>query len=352
MHFKSKADEPFGTASVYKLPLGVVLVISPFNFPIALALRPLSAAIAAGNTVVLKPSENSENASTVLADTLAEFPPELIVVVEGDARVSTALLEERYNHVFYTGSPAIGRVIMTAAAQHLTPVTLELGGKCPCVILDDSPDIKKVAEAVAKSKWLNAGQVCLSVDYILVTPAVKDAFIAALKAAIPAVYGEHPSKSPLYSRMINTNHFNRVINMIKHTDGKLLYKSIDANSHDEKFIGPHVYEVTAEDKLMDDEIFGPLVSILTVEDLDAAIKFINKGEKPLAAYVWTTDEKKVERFFQEVHSGNSVSNALMTNYWSIQIPFGGVGESGIGRYHGKYGFDTFTHEKGVIRTPL
>ncbi|KAI6239527.1 Aldehyde dehydrogenase [Aphelenchoides fujianensis] len=260
-----KADEPFGTASVYKLPLGVVLVISPFNFPIGLALRPLSAAIAAGNTVVLKPSENSENASTVLADTLAEFPPELIVVVEGDARVSTALLEERYDHVFYTGSPAIGRVIMTAAAQHLTPVTLELGGKCPCVILDDSPDIKKVAEAVAKSKWLNAGQVCLSVDYILVTPAVKDAFIAALKAAIPAVYGEHPSKSPLYSRMINTNHFNRVINMIKHTDGKLLYKSIDANSHDEKFIGPH---------------------------------------------------------------------------------------SGIGRYHGKYGFDTFTHEKGVIRTPV
>ncbi|KAI6211087.1 Aldehyde dehydrogenase [Aphelenchoides besseyi] len=312
-----KSEEPFGTTFIYKLPLGVILNISPFNFPINLAIRPMTAALAAGNTVVLKPSENSENSSAALAETLNQaFPP------VRDAHVSQSLLEERYDHIFYTGSPEIGRVIMSAAAQHLTPVTLELGGKCPCVILD-TPDVEKVAQSLVNAKWMNCGQVCLAVDYVLLTPQLKEKFIEA-----------------------------RVMNMIKKTNGKLIYKSEDQTDHDDKYIGPHVYEVQPDDQLMQDEVFGeqfvrrklivfvgPVLSILTIDDLDSAIKFINRREKPLGAYVYTSDDAKAERFFQEVHC-------------ALNIPFGGVGQSGMGRYHGIYGFKTFTHEKATVRSHL
>ncbi|KAI6197818.1 hypothetical protein M3Y94_01269600 [Aphelenchoides besseyi] len=349
---EKKSDEPLGSTFIYKLPLGVVLNISPFNFPIGLAIRPITAALAAGNTVVLKPSENSENSSTVLAETLNQaFPPELLVVVEGDAHVSQSLLEERYDSIFYTGSPEIGRSIMSAAAQHLTPVTLELGGKCPCVILD-TPDVEKLAQSLVNAKWMNCGQVCLTIDYVLITPQLKDKFIESFVTAIKKTFGEKPKESPLYSRLISTRHYNRVMNMIKKTNGKLIYKSDDETDHDDKYIGPHVYEVEPDDQLMQDEVFGPILSILTVDDLDSAIKFINKREKPLGAYVYTSDDAKAERFFQEVHCGNSCHNSMMTNYFSLNIPFGGVGQSGMGRYHGIYGFKTFTHEKATVRSNL
>jgi len=350
---EEKGDEPFGKVSIYKIPLGVILIISPFNFPIGLALRPLAAALAAGNTVVLKPSELSENAATILNETLTKtFPKEIVAVVEGDAKVSSALLEERYDHIFYTGSPAIGKIVMGAAAQHLTPVTLELGGKCPTLVLDDTPDLQKTAEKIVNGKWFNSGQVCLSVDYVLCEDGIKDKFLEAVRTQVAKTFGEKPKESPYYSRMINTNHFHRIDNLLKSTKGKLIYKAGDENDHNDCYVGPYVFEVEPTDPLMDDEVFGPILSVLPIKGLDEAIKFINQGEKPLAAYIFSGDSKNVERFFSEVHSGNTVSNDVALNYGSIKIPFGGIGQSGIGRYHGKFGFDTFTHEKSAVKSSL
>jgi len=349
---EKRGQEAFGDTFIYKIPLGVILVISPFNFPVGLALRPLAAALCAGNTVVLKPSELSENAATLLNTTLTKtFPKQLVAVVEGDARVSTALLEERFDHIFYTGSPSIGKIVMAAAAQHLTPVTLELGGKCPTLVLDDT-QLEKAAEKIVTGKWFNSGQVCLAVDYVLCKDSVKEKFLGALKEQVTKTFGEKPKESPYYARMINTNHFNRVQKLIRSTQGKLVYKAGDENDHDDRYVGPHIYDVKPDDPLMDDEIFGPVLAVLSVKDLEEAIKFINNGEKPLGAYIFTDDQAKIDRFFQEVHSGNTVANGVMLNYGSIKIPFGGVGQSGCGRYHGKFGFDTFTHEKSAVRSSL
>ncbi|KAI6190876.1 CBR-ALH-4 protein [Aphelenchoides bicaudatus] len=347
---EQKEDEPFGKPFIYKIPLGVILIISPFNFPISLALRPLATALAAGNTAILKPSELSENSANVLNSTLSSiFPEELVAVVEGDAQVSTALLQERYDHIFYTGSPAIGKIVMNAAARHLTPVTLELGGKCPAVVLDDT-EIEKVAEKVAFGKYFNCGQICLTVDYILCEETVKDKLLENIKAQVHKLFGDTPKESPTYSRMINTNHFNRVQKLIKSTKGKLIYKPNDEDVHDDCYVAPRIYEVEKNDPLMDDEIFGPLLCVLPVKNLDEAIKFINQGEKPLGAYIFTEDQEKLERFLNEVHCGNAVGNGLMLTYGSNQIPFGGVGNSGMGSYHGKYGFDNFTHKKAVVKS--
>ncbi|KAI6234888.1 Aldehyde dehydrogenase [Aphelenchoides fujianensis] len=330
---EEKQPEPFGTPFIYHDPLGVVLVISPFNFPAVLALRPIINAIAAGNTVVLKPSEVAANTAKALGEVLKHFDEEFIAVVQGDAPATIALLEERFDHIFYTGSPGIARSIMTQAAKYLTPVTLELGGKCPAVVLKDAP-LEQAIQSITHGK---------ATDYVLVEAAIKPQFLEQLKKAIGSKFRAQTEGEPrLHARLQD---------LLTNTKGKLVYKPEDENDLSDLYIGPHVFEVEPTDVLMGGEIFGPILPVLTVENLQEAIDFINRGEKPLNAYIFTVDDKKIEKFLTETYSANAVSNGAVLNYYckSMQLPFGGVGESGMGAYHGKFGFDTFTHQKAVVK---
>ncbi|VDN54521.1 unnamed protein product [Dracunculus medinensis] len=322
--------------SIVKDPLGVVLIISAWNYPLYVVFLPLIAAIAAGNTAVIKTAERAPNTAKVLADLFSRhFDPHFLTVITGDAVVCANLLAERFDHIFFTGGQEIGKIILAAAAKNLTPVTLELGGKCPVVVESDA-DIEITARRIAWGKWTNCGQTCISPDYILTSQALKASLVEAIKKALSQFYSPNPKSSPDYNRLVDETHFD------------ILYQWGEFD-RDDLFMPPIILDSSKNDAIMEGEIFGPILPIVTVTGLDEAIEFINSKEKPLAAYLFTRNESKVRRFCSETSSGGVCINDVCIHLIVDTLPFGGVGYSGMGRYHGKFGFDTFTHEKSVVK---
>jgi len=334
------------SARIHREPFGVVLIVSPWNYPLQLALAPLVGALAAGNCAVIKPSELAPATSSFLAATLLRYlDPECVQVVEGGPSEAEALLAERWDYIFYTGSPRVGRMVMEAAAKHLTPVTLELGGKSPCIV-DRSANLRVAARRIMWGKLMNAGQVCIAPDYVLVDETVEAELLTHMAAAIKEFYGEDPRRSPDFARIVNQRHFRRIMRLID--GGGEIYLGGES-CEDELYIAPTILTKSSLDSpIMQEEIFGPILPVLTVKSTDEAIAFINKREKPLALYLFA-EEARVKR---QVISGTS-SGAITVNYPSVHaamtcLPFGGVGNSGMGAYHGRASFETFSHRKSVF----
>ncbi len=332
-------------AFIVSEPLGVALIIAPWNYPLQLLLAPLIGALAAGNAAVLKPSELSAATSAVVARLIPQYlDSRAITVVEGAAQETSWLLEQRYDHIFYTGNARVGQIVMEAAAKHLTPVTLELGGKSP-IYIDDTVDLEAAAQRIAWAKYLNAGQTCVAPDYILATAAVQHELEAHLVAAIAGLYGPEPERSPDYGRIINSAHYERLTGLMG--DGRLV---ADGQPHaKQKFIPPTVLaDVSRDAAVMQEEIFGPILPLITVTDLDDAIGFINSKSKPLALYVFSENTLVRRAFTERTSSGALAFNVAVVHLSVPELPFGGVGASGMGAYRGKSSFDTFSHEKPIF----
>ncbi|MEV6127119.1 aldehyde dehydrogenase family protein [Streptomyces violaceusniger] len=341
---------PAGTTARTELdPLGVALVLSAWNYPIHLLLTPVAAALAAGNAVVIKPSELAEQTSALLARLLpAYLDNEATAVVEGGVAQTTSLLAQRFDHVFYTGNGTVGRIVMRAAAEHLTPVTLELGGKSP-VFVDRDADLTAVAARIASTKFSNAGQTCVAPDYVLTDPDTAEALAAALTQAIEQQYGTDPRASDHYGRIVNERHFDRLSALL----GSGRTATGGQNDRAEKYIAPTVLvDVKPDEPVMQEEIFGPILPILSVADLTEAIAFINDRDKPLALYAFTENDTTRARLIAETSSGAVNFGFPMFHLTVPTLPFGGVGESGMGSYHGRYSLETFSHRKAVLDVPL
>ncbi len=334
------------SAWVQPEPLGVVLIIAPWNYPFQLVISPLVGAIAAGNCALLKPSEHAPHTSEVIAELIqATFDPSYVAVVEGDANVSQQLLAEKFDHIFFTGGTAVGKIVMQAAAKHLTPVTLELGGKCPCIV-DADVRLDSAAKRIVWGKFINAGQTCIAPDYVLADRRIKPELLIQLKRWIEVFYGTDPSTSPDYARIINTHHFHRLTTLLKNGT------PIAGGQWDlaTRYIAPTILDdVNWDDAVMQAEIFGPILPVLTYDDLDEAIAQINARPKPLSIYVFSNNEQIQNKILQSTSSGGACVNDTVIQFSSLHLPFGGVGESGIGQYHGKASFDTFSHQKSVLK---
>lgn len=335
---------------IYKEPLGVVLIIGPWNYPLQLLLAPLAGAIAAGNCAVLKPSEFAPATAAVMKLLIEEaFPPEYILYVEGDgAEVVPQLMRSfRFDHLFYTGSTMVGRIIYELAAKSLTPVTLELGGKSPCVVESDA-NIKVTAKRIAMPKFSNAGQMCVAPDYVLVHRSVKEALVGELKKAIQGFFSDDASSSYNYGKIINEKNFNRLLSYLQ--EGKILYGGkYDAATH---YIEPTLLEdVPLEKAIMGEEIFGPILPVIVFDTFEEAKAIIDRNPNPLAFYVFTQSKEKEARWLREVPFGGGCVNNASWHLTNHNLPFGGRGASGTGAYHGKASFDTFTHKKAVMKTP-
>ncbi|MGZ3097526.1 aldehyde dehydrogenase family protein [Streptomyces sp. H72] len=330
-------------------PLGVVLVIAPWNYPVQLLLAPVAGALAAGNAVVAKPSELAPATSAVLARLLPEYlDAEAVAVVEGGVPETTALLAERFDHIFYTGNGTVGRIVMRAAAEHLTPVTLELGGKSPAFV-DRDADLDVVAARLAGGKFLNAGQTCVAPDYVLTDPETAAALEPALVRAVEALYGTDPAGSAEYARIVNERHFDRLAGLLD--SGRVVVGGDSERAR--KYIAPTVLADVAPDApVMREEIFGPILPIVTVSGLDEAIAFVNDRDKPLALYVFSASDGTRERFAAETSSGGLGHGLPLAHLTVSDLPFGGVGESGMGSYHGRWSLETFSHRKAVLKKPL
>ncbi|MEU8034419.1 aldehyde dehydrogenase family protein [Streptomyces sp. NPDC049099] len=330
-------------------PLGVVLVIAPWNYPAQLLLAPMVGALASGNAVVAKPSELAPATSAALAELIpAYLDTDAVAVVEGGVPETTALLAERFDHIFYTGNGAVGRIVMRAAAEHLTPVTLELGGKSP-VFVDRDADLDVVADRLARGKFLNAGQTCVAPDYVLTDPETAPVLEAALVRAVEALYGTDPAASPEYGRIVNERHFDRLSGLLD--SGRIAVGG--TSDRTAKYIAPTVLvDVDPKSPVMQEEIFGPILPVVTVSGLDEAIDFINDRDKPLALYVFTESEQTRARFAAETSSGGLGHGLPLAHLTVSDLPFGGVGESGMGSYHGRYSIETFSHRKAVLEKPL
>lgn len=329
-------------------PLGVVLIIAPWNYPLMLALGPLIGALAAGNCAVVKPSELTPETSALIHRLVDQyFQPAAVKVVEGAVPETTALLQQGFDHIFFTGSEAVGKIVMRAAADHLTPVTLELGGKSPC-ILTPSADMKTAVRRIAWGKSLNAGQTCVAPDYVLALPGTSQAFKAAFAKEIQGFFGPDPSQSPDYPRIVGQGHFDRLTAMMS-ADHVAFGGQSDP---EDLYIAPTLLENLPESSAaLNEEIFGPILPIIEVPDLDAAIAHINARPKPLALYAFTTQRSEQARIEAETSSGSAVFNEVVMQFGTTSLPFGGVGNSGMGLSHGKASFDTFSHRKPVLRKP-
>jgi len=326
-------------------PYGVTLIMSPWNYPLLLTLDPLVSALAAGNTAIVKPSAYSPATSAIIAELLGNiFPSEYVAVVTGGREENNYLLEEKFDYIFFTGSKSVGHIVLEKAAKHLTPVTLELGGKSPCVV-HESANIPLAARRIVFGKYLNCGQTCVAPDYVLCHHSVKDEFIRCVKAEIKKQYSEDPLANPAYGKMVSRKHFDRVLGLID--PAKTVY---GGNSHEEtQQIAPTVMDnVTWEDAVMGEEIFGPVMPILTFETVDEIIEAINAHDRPLALYVFAQDKSVIRRITSECSYGGGCVNDVIIHLATSNMGFGGVGESGMGSYHGKTGFDTFTHYKSIV----
>lgn len=335
-----------GKSFIHPEPYGVVMIISPWNYPFQLCLSPFIGAIAAGNRVVVKPSEFAAETSAIIKKILSEiFPEDEVVVVEGGLEETQILLKQKFDYIFFTGSTAVGKVMMKAAAENLTPLTLELGGKSPCLI-EESADLDIAAKRVAWGKFLNAGQTCVAPDYVLVPKHLQDEFIHKLKFHLHAFYGEDIKSSPDYPRIVNSKHFDRLKELL--IDSKIAIGG--ELERRENFIGPTIMKnVDWSDKVMEDEIFGPILPILPYENLDEAIKNILNYPKPLAFYVFSEDPQKQQSIIARIPFGGGCVNDTVVHLANPNLPFGGVGTSGLGSYHGQKSFDTFTHYKSLYQ---
>jgi aldehyde dehydrogenase (NAD+) len=329
-----------GRAAVHPEPFGVALILGPWNYPFQLLFSPLVGAIAAGNCVVLKPSEFAPHTAAVIAKLITDtFPAEYITVVEGDRQTSEALLREKFDTIFFTGSPAVGRAVMAAAAKHLTPVTLELGGKCPAIVCADAP-LEVAARRIAWGKFMNAGQTCVAPDYVLVDRRIRQPLVDALRQAVREFYGDDPQRSPDYGRIVNRRHFDRL-------------SAFAAGDAADLYIGPTILtDVTWESPMMQEEIFGPILPVLAFENLDDALAQLRDRPTPLALYLFTDDRATQERVVAGIRSGGVCINDTVVHITGHELPFGGLGESGMGRYHGKASFDCFSHQRAVVRRSL
>lgn len=327
-------------------PYGCVLIMSPWNYPFMLCMEPLIGALAAGNCCIVKPSAYSPATSAVIAQLLREvFPEEYVAVVEGGRAENTELLNQRFDYIFFTGGVTVGKLVMEKASAHLTPVTLELGGKSPCII-DRTANLQIAAARLAFGKFLNCGQTCVAPDYVLIDRSVKDAFLPLLKEQITKMYGTQPLQSPDYGKIVNSKHFERLLGLIS-PDKIILGGESDA---DGLRIAPTVLDnVTAGDPVMQEEIFGPILPILTYDNPVEAQEFIASREKPLALYLFTSDRATEERFLKQVSFGGGCINDTVIHLATSEMGFGGVGHSGMGSYHGKKSFDTFSHEKSIVK---
>ncbi len=330
---------------IYPEPYGVVLIIAPWNYPFMLLLTPLVGSIAAGNCTVLKPSEISTHSSRAIAAMVREyFDPRYIAAVEGGMEVNVPLLEQAYDYIFFTGGTVVGREVMKAAAAHLTPVTLELGGKSPCIV-DETARLRYASRRIAFGKFLNAGQTCIAPDYVLAHESIKTSLLQELKKALRSFYGPDPRRSRHYARIINDAHFQRLVSLLEGAD-IVIGGDSDAG---ERYIAPTVIDEPGWDApAMQGEIFGPVLPVVSFRHLDEAIEAVNTRPKPLAMYFFSTDKARQERALLETSAGGVCINTTMLQESTQALPFGGVGESGMGSYHGKATFDTFTHYKPVV----
>jgi aldehyde dehydrogenase (NAD+) len=331
---------------IFKEPYGEVLIIAPWNYPFQLALCPLIAAVAAGNKVVLKPSELTPNTAEIIARIIKKtFHIQHVTVQQGGVDVSNELLAKRWDYIFFTGSVPVGKIVAKAAAEHLTPVTLELGGKNPCII-DETADLKLTAKRIVWGKFLNAGQTCIAPDYILIHKSVKVMFVQFLIEEIRNAYGAKINKSPDFPRIINTKNWLRLVNMIE--PEKVIFGG--ESNINELYISPTIIEEPApESAIMNEEIFGPLLPVLTYSspaDLDAVI---TRYEKPLAFYIFSENYSSAKKIIKSYSFGGGCINDTIIHFSNKRLPFGGVGHSGIGAYHGKLSFDLFSHKKGVVK---
>ncbi|XP_028824913.1 fatty aldehyde dehydrogenase-like [Denticeps clupeoides] len=326
-------------------PLGVVLIIGAWNYPWAVTIQPLIGAMAAGNAAVVKPSEVSAHTAKVMEELLPLYvDKELYPVVTGGVAETQELLKQRFDHIFYTGNSVVGKVVMEAASRHLTPVTLELGGKSPCYI-DKNCNISIACRRIAWGKFTNCGQTCIAPDYILCDPSIQDLVVEEIRQNVKEFYTENPKTCPDYGRIVNQRHYRRVMSML---DGCTVAVGGDGDESD-CYIAPTVLcDVKPDAKVMQEEIFGPLLPILTVGSVDKAIDFINQREKPLALYIYSHDSKLIKRFISETSSGGVVANDCLVQFSVSALPFGGVGNSGMGAYHGKHTFDQLSHLRGCL----
>ncbi len=338
------------TSKILKEPLGVVLIIGPWNYPFQLLINPLVGAIAAGNCVVLKPSEFASATEAVMKKVVEDvFPSEYILYVQGDgAKVVPEMMNNfSFDHVFYTGSTSVGRIIYKMAAERLVPVTLELGGKSPCVVESDA-NIKVAARRIAMTKFSNAGQMCVAPDYVIIHESIKEKFISAIKETVEQFFGGKPEQSENYGKIINEKQFDRIAGYL--SNGKIVFGG--RTDRKNLFIEPTLLdEVKVNDAVMNDEIFGPVMPILTFKSKGEALNIIAGHPAPLAFYVFTSSKAKENDWLNSVASGGSCVNNTSWHLTNHNLPFGGRGFSGTGNYHGKYSFDTFTHKKAVLKTP-
>ena len=327
-------------------PYGCVLNISPWNYPFNLALVPTIGAVAAGNTVVIKPSEHSPEINKILVTIIKEsFDPGHVTTVIGDSKEAQELLKLRWDFIAFTGSTTVGKIVAKAAAEFLTPTMLELGGKNPCIV-EESSNIKLTAKRIVWGKFVNCGQTCIAPDYIMVQNKIKDKLIEALKSSIQDAYGTNPMESNSYGRLVNKSNFDRVNKMVK--GGKIIYGG-DSDAS-KKFISPTLLlDQNLESGAMKEEIFGPVLPIISYESIDEAYNIIDRFEKPLGAYIFTKNKKSIEKFKNEISAGAIVVNDSIIQFINSNMPFGGIGESGMGSYHGQHSFDTFTHFKPFIK---
>jgi aldehyde dehydrogenase (NAD+) len=338
-----------GRARVQPEPLGTVLVIAPWNYPVQLLLEPLAAALAAGNAVVVKPSELAPATSSVLTDLIRHhLDGDAVQVVEGGPEVATELLEQRWDHIFFTGSTKVGQIVAEAAAKHLTPVTLELGGKSPAIV-HRSANLEVAGRRIAWGKFLNAGQTCIAPDYVLVDESVQDELVEHIRTAVQDFYGEDPKASADYARIVNGRHFDRLSGLLDGGGQAAFGGTTDA---EDRYIAPTVLVDTPTDAaIMQEEIFGPLLPVLSVASVADAIEMVNARAKPLALYVFAGDDDVVDDVLERTSSGGACVNHTLVHIMPPDLPFGGVGDSGHGRYHGRSGVDTFSNLKSVLRKP-
>lgn len=332
---------------VVREPLGTVLIIGPFNYPFQLIMEPLIGAIAAGNCAVVKPSELTPNTSQVIAEIItAAFEPNYVTTVLGEKDVTSALLKEKFDFIFFTGSTKVGQIVYEAASKHLTPVALELGGKSPTII-DETANIKVAAERIAFGKFMNAGQTCVAPDYILIDRKVKDKFIKAMRNTITEFYGKDIERSEDFSRIVNDSHFKRLSGLIDSAADRIVLGG--QTNADSRYIEPTLIdEVTLSDDVMQEEIFGPILPIITFDSRDEVFDIVRTFDKPLALYVFSEDSDFVKTVFKRLSFGGGCVNDTLMHVSNPYLPFGGVGPSGIGTYHGKYSFDLFSHQKAYM----
>tara|TARA_R100001369_G_scaffold64025_1_gene91068 strand:- start:19453 stop:20817 length:1365 start_codon:yes stop_codon:yes gene_type:complete len=331
---------------IYKEPYGVVLIIAPWNYPFQLAFAPIIAAVAAGNTVVVKPSEVTTHTASIISEIIsAVFVPEHVTVVEGGVEVSQELLAEKWDYIFFTGSTRVGQIVYESAAKHLTPVTLELGGKNPTIV-DETASINLAAKRIVWGKFLNAGQTCIATDYILVHKDVKDSLVGALKQNITKCYGENIEQSPDFSRTVSKGHFEGLKNML---EGQEILFGGNSNDEDNYLAPTLVNEPKLDSKLMKGEIFGPILPIIAYTNEDDIERHLTNYGKPLATYVFSNRKAFQKKIINRYSFGGGAINDTVIQITNKKLPFGGVGASGIGAYHGKRSFDLFSHQKSIIK---